>query len=334
MTSERLGNGATTGVGSLPHRDGVVAANFALDSMSIPAMPTLPRRSPAEGMIAQAVVGIHGITVGQYGSIAIDVGRIGPIHPVVTDIQHDAFGGFRAFLNEAAKRPPKQVKWQIVGPVTLGIALLRAGIPEHLAFDVAIRAVRSHVTNLLDVIDAALPGVQQIVFIDEPEMHAVSEPGFALAPDTAIDLVSGALAAIEPRAISGLHCCADADWAPLIASGPQILGVPVRPSVADSAGYLGEFLARGGTIAWGVVPTDGPIPTTAERPWRQLTALWCEMVNRGCDQVQLRQQAIVTPECGLGLHSPSVADRVHRITAEVGRRVHDQATATRFVLGA
>ena len=34
------------------------------------------------------------------------------------------------------------------------------------------------------------------------------------------------------------------------------------------------------------------------------------------------------------LHSPSVAERVHRITAEVSRRVHDQATATRFVLGA
>ena len=141
---------------------------------------------------------------------------------------------------------------------------------------------------------------------------------------------------MAPRATpeARMDCCADADWAPLIATGPQILGVPVRPSVADSSGYLGEFLARGGIIAWGVVPTDGPIPTTAERPWRQLTALWCEMVNRGCDQIQLRQQALVTPECGMGLHSPSVADRVHRITAEVGRRVHDQATATRFVLGA
>ena len=329
-----MGNGATTGVGSLPHRDGVVAARFALDSMAIPAMPTLPRRSPAEGMIAQAVVGIHGITVGQYGSIAVDVSRIGPTNPVVTDLQHDAFGGFRAFLAEAAKRPPKRVKWQIVGPVTLGIALLRAGLPEHLAFDVAIRAVRAHTGNLLDAVENALPGVEQIVFIDEPEMRAISEPGFALAPDTAIDLVSGALAAIETRAISGLHCCADADWAQLIATGPQILGVPVRPGVADSSGYLGEFLARGGIIAWGVVPTDGPIPTTAERPWRQLTALWCEMVNRGCDQVRLRQQALVTPECGMGLHSPAVADRVHRITAEVGRRVHDQATATRFVLGA
>lgn len=333
MASLQLANGSTTGIGSLPHRDCVAAARFVLESMSIPAIPTLPKRSPAEGMIAQAVVGIHGITVGQYGSIAVDVPRIDPINPVVTDLQHDAFGGFRAFLAEAKGRTDS-VKWQLVGPVTLGIALIRAGVPEHIAFDVAVRAVRSHIQSLLDAVDAALPGCAQVVFIDEPAMPQISDPGFPIAPDTAVDLVSAALAAIEPRAVSGLHCCADTDWAPALAAGPQILGVPVTPAVAESSGYLHRFLARGGVIAWGVVRTDGPIPTSAERPWRQLTELWCQMVTRGCDQVQLRQQCIVTPECGLGMHSPTVAERVHRITAEVGRRVHDQATATRFVLGA
>jgi hypothetical protein len=333
MSSLQLANGLTTGIGSLPHRDGHEAARFALGAMTLPAIPTLPRRSPAEGMIAQAVVGIEGITVGQYGSIAVDVRRIDPINPVRTDIEHDAFGGFRDFLDEAAGRATA-VKWQMVGPVTLGIALIRAGVPEHEAFEVAVRAVRSHVQALLDIVDAALPGCAQVVFIDEPSLGRLTDPGFPLAPDTAIDLVSGALAAIEPRAVSGLHCCADADWASLLATGPQILAVPVKPAVAFSSGHLHQFLDRGGIIAWGVIPTDGPIPMSAERPWRQLTDLWCQMVNRGCDQVQLRQQCIVTPECGLGLHAPSVAERVHGITAEVGRRVHDQATATRFVLGA
>ena len=333
MGSLELANGLATGIGSLPHRDGHEAARFALDAMALPAIPTLPRRSPAEGMIAQAVVGIEGITVGQYGSIAVDVRRINPINPVRTDIQHDAFGGFRDFLEDARGRIDN-VKWQLVGPVTLGIALIRAGVPDHEAFEVAVRAVRSHVSSMLDIIDAALPGCSQVVFIDEPSLGRLNEPGFPLAPDTAIDLVSGALAAIEPRAVSGLHCCADADWASLIAAGPQILAVPVKPAVAFSSGYLNQFLDRGGIIAWGVVPTDGPIPMSAERPWRQLTELWCQMVQRGCDQVQLRRQCIVTPECGLGLHAPSVAERVHAITAEVGRRVHDQATATRFVLGA
>jgi hypothetical protein len=113
-----------------------------------------------------------------------------------------------------------------------------------------------------------------------------------------------------------------------------VLSLPVRPEVADSAGYLVRFMERGGYIAWGVVPTNGPITTSVERPWRQLSKLWCELVERGADPVLLRQQAIITPECGLSSHTPAVAERVHRIAAEVAARVRDQATASRFSLGA
>ena len=333
MNPTNLCNGMATGIGGLPHRDGDTAAQFVLDHLALPAIPTLPRRSPAEGIIAQALVGISGVTVGQYGAIAVDARRVDPTEPVVTDLAHDAFGGFRSFLGAAPGRVT-MVKWQFVGPVTLGMALARAGVPNHLAFDVAVRAVRSHVQYLLDAVDAALPGCEQVVFIDEPLVGEMAEPGFPLAPDTAIDLISAALAVIEPRAVSGLHCCADADWASLLAAGPQVLAIPVAASVVQGAGYLHQFLARGGVIAWGAVPTAGPVPVTADRPWRQLSELWCQLVQRGCDQIQLRQQCVITPECGLGAHSQQVAERVHRIAADVGRRVHDQAGAARFVLGA
>jgi hypothetical protein len=333
MAVPQLANGSTVGIGSLPHRDVETAVEFALDATLIPTIPTLPKRSPAEGMVVQAVLGIQGVTVGQYGAISVDVSRMDPIHPVITDLHHDAFGGFRAFLAAASGRL-EIVKWQMVGPVTLGMALRRAGVPDDMAFDVAVRAVRAHLQHLLDAVDAALPGCTQIVFIDEPDMAEMTDAAFPIAPDTAIDLVSGALAAIETRAISGLHVCGDADWSSLISSGPQILSIPVRDSVVASAGYLQQFLARGGIIAWGAVATDGPIASTFERPWRRLSELWCQLVERGCDHVLLRQQCLISPECGLGMHTPSVVERVHRIAAEIGRRVNDQAMASRFVLGA
>jgi methionine synthase II (cobalamin-independent) len=329
----QFASGIATGIGSLPHRDAAEAARFSLASIELPTIPSLPKRSPAEGMIAQAMVGMRGITVGQYGSIAVDISRVDPMADVVTDIDHDAFGGFRAFLCEAGDHTGP-VKWQFVGPVTLGMAMLRAGVPVHTAFEAAVRAVRAHVQNLIEIVATAMPDAQQLVFIDEPSLGELMHPGFPIAPDTAIDLVSGALAAIEPRAVAGLHVCADSDIASQLASGPSVLSVPVRMSLVDSAGYLIRFLERGGTIAWGVVPTSGPIATSVERPWRQLSAVWCKLVERGADPVLLRSQAMVTPECGLGLHSPSVAERVHAITADVGRRVRDQAVATRFVLGA
>ena len=53
-------------------------------------------------MIAQAVVGINGVTLGQYGSIAVDATALDPTAPVITDLANDAFAGMRTFLANAA----------------------------------------------------------------------------------------------------------------------------------------------------------------------------------------------------------------------------------------
>ena len=173
-----------------------------------------------------------------------------------------------------------------------------------------------------------------MVFIDEPKLDELMGAKFPIPPDTAVDLVSAALAAIEPVAVTGLHVCATADIASLVAIGPDVLSVPVDLRLLESAGYLARFLSDGGTIAWGAVPTEGPMATSAERPWRRMVDLWCEMVKRGADPAQLRQQSIITPECGLGTHTPAVAERVHQLAADISERVRDQASATRFSLGA
>jgi len=330
--------GAATGIGGLPHLDATQAAAFALRDIEVPAIPRLPRRSPAEGAIAQAMVGMQGITIGQYGSISVDPEQIDPLAPLSTDLDHDAFVGLRTFLQMAPLTLGRDhegwVKWQFVGPVTLGLALMRAGVPTSEAFSSAVRAVRARVQHLLDEVTVALPRCRQLVFVEEPALGGLMQPGFPIAPDTAIDLISGALAAIETTAVSGLHCCGSVDIPSQLAAGPAVLSVPVRPEVADAAGYLIRFLESGGFIAWGVMPTVGPIATSAERPWRQLCALWCELVRSGADPALLRSQALVTPECGLSGLTPALAQQVHEIVAEVGRKVRDQSTATRWVLGA
>ena len=330
--------GTATGIGGLPHLDAEQAVGFALRNMELPSIPRLPRRSPAEGVIAQAMVGMHGITIGQYGSVCVHPDQIDSLAPLSTDLQHDAFVGFRTFLDlapvELGRDYDGWVKWQFVGPVTFGLALMRAGVPISEAFSSAVRAIRSRVQHLLEAVEVALPHCSQIVFIKEPALSELMKPGFPIAPETAIDLVSGALAAIETTAMSGLHCCGLGDIPSQLAAGPAILSLPVAPEIAESAGYLIRFLETGGYIAWGVVPTTGPIATSAERPWRQLCALWCELVQRGADPALLRNQSLVTPECGLSGHTPDVAQRVHAIVAEIGRRVRDQSTATRWMLGA
>ena len=321
----RLGDlrpGTATGVGSLPHRSAGEAVRFAISEYDVPAIPSLPRRCPAEGMIAQAVVGINGITAGQYGSIAVDPAAVDPYAPVITDITTDSFSGLRRFLDHAvASGLDGPVKWQFVGPVTLGVALARAGLTDEVAFAVAARAVRSHVAWLSAAVAAALPRSAQIIVVDEPWFGELFTPGFPIAPDPAIDLLSGAMASVSGVATVGVHCCGDADVASLLAAGPDVLSIPARPSIVGAAGYLARFLEGGGRIAWGVVATDGPVFVSPDRQWRELRELWAELERRGVDGDLLNRRSLVTAHCGLGLHTPVVAERVCRAVREIGRRI-------------
>ena len=104
--------------------------------------------------------------------------------------------------------------------------------------------------------------------------------------------------------------------------------------VLHDAGALAGHLERGGWIAWGAVPTAQPLGTDADRLWRQLTSLWCELVRGGCDPGLLRTQAVITPACGLAGHGISQASRCLDLAAHLARRVADQSMAAKLSMGA
>ena len=331
----QVGGGRLMGVGSLPHRDADAAAAFAIGEFDIATVPSLPQRSLAEGLIARAVAGLPGVSLGQYGSFAVDPAHLGDDVPITTDLASDAFVGLRAFLDLASAigHDGRPVKWQFVGPVTLGVALQRAGLHTREAFLIAARAVRQHVADIGAEIARVLPSSEQIVVLDEPWLVDLMRPDFPIAPDEAVDLISTAMAAASGSVV-GVHCCGPADLATMLASGPRVLSIPADDSVADYAGYLARFLEDGGIVAWGAVPTDRPVGPTADRYWRALAELWCSLAERGVDANLLRRQALVTPTCGFAAHQVSVARRLTRLTGEVARKVKDQATAASYALGA
>ncbi|HEX9259314.1 MAG TPA: hypothetical protein VF855_07230 [Acidimicrobiales bacterium] len=318
----------------MPHTDPRQAAEFVLQHLpELPAVPTLPRRSPHEGMLAQSFVGVRGVSVDDDGELVIDPRRLDPMAQIVPDLGHPAFAGLQAFL-DAAQGRTGPVKWQLTGPVTLGLALTRQGLSPNRAFDVGIRASRVLLRAVHREITKRLPGCDQVVFLDEPGMSALLRPGFPIPPDAAIDLVSGSLAAVEATTMAGIHCCGDGDWAAVLATGPAVLSMPVSSDLSKVAGYLARFLEADGWIAWGAVPTDRPVASNADRYWRELSAVWCELVQGGCDAGRLRRQSMVTPACGLAMHSPEQAGKVLALTRAVAERVAGQAVATQLSLGA
>ncbi len=335
--------GATFGVGSLPHRSVSSALDFVWRATEVVTIPSLPRRSPAEGMIAQALVGIEGVSVGQYGGISVDVSALDIDQFITTDVNSDAYGAFLAFLETfpVRNRGVHTVKWQFVGPVTLGMALVRIGLEPRIAFPLALQAVRAHVAALQEEVARVCVGVTQIIVIDEPSMPDALEPGFALSTDEVIDLISGALAAVAPSNINGLHCCGRTDWGAMLATGANILSVPVPSPSSDeemaemlvAASRISDHLDHGGRIAWGAVRTDGPIAISAERPWKALMEVMCALVKAGVDPLLIRRMSYITPACGLGSHTDGVAERVFSHVRNVSMKVGEQATASRLTLG-
>jgi hypothetical protein len=214
------------------------------------------------------------------------------------------------------------------------LVLVDAGVPAAQAFAIATAAVSTRARDLLDLADRRAPGVPRLVVFDEPGLVGGLRPDLPIPADGVVDVLSGALAAVEGRASTGVHVCGPADWRLVLQAGPNLLSMPVGANVTGSAGALGAFLERGGWVAWGAVPTDGPMGEHPSRYWRQLSVQWCEMVQNGCDPVLLRRQALVAPVCGLALHDEVQADHVISLCRSLSERIHDQVTGIRLSVGA
>jgi len=330
-----LPRGVASSVGSLPHTDPRAAAAFVLERQPrLPAAPSLPNRSGMERMVAQAAWGIAGVQVLPDGSLRLDDPILDPRSPLTTaGIDGEPFVSLRGFLGAVAgRRAP--IKLQLTGPITLGIALLNLGVPARQAFAVAGSAVRARARSMVAAAQETAPMAPLVVCVDEPGLTAAMHPGFPLDPNRTIDLVSSALATLEPHAVTGLHCCGLADWRVVLQTGPQILSLPLETGAVEHSGALSAFLERGGWVAWGAVPTTGPLGSTPDRLWQHLSAEWCALTQGGCDPVLLREQALITPACGLALHGEVQADLVIGLANQVARRLETQNQGMRLTVGA
>lgn len=328
--------GAPTSVGSLPHLDREAAIDLVLSrTPQLPTAPSCPVLEPLELMISQAAWGIRGVEVARDGAISIpDPARCDAAAPLGDrDLVGRPFLTWRRFLERVGdRRDPIALK--VTGPITLGLCLVQAGLDPERAFPIAAAAVTARASDLLDLSDRLAPMVPRVLIADEPGLVGGLRPDLAMPADAVIDLLSGALAPIEARALTGIHCCGPTDWRLVTAAGPRLLSLPVGADVTASAGTIATFLERGGWIAWGAVDTDGPIGEQASLSWRLLSTQWCELVQAGCDPLLLRQQSLVSPVCGLAGHDEHQAEHVLDLTRRLSERIQDQMTGVKLSVGA
>jgi hypothetical protein len=318
---------ATTGIGSLPHTQGELGLQLALQ-LDIPFLPELPTGAPGELMIASALEGLPGLSFDEQGMCTLDraaweagaadlsrrleaalgSGQLAEFEP-----SPSARRSWRPFLFEVQARRLALAKAQLAGPFTVrwGTRLSGGGVVVNdAAVDRQVfRLLLARSLAMVKALRAA--GATPLFYLDEPGLYALDvEDGRHLLNLQEIRLLVVALQ--REGALVGLHCCGNTAWAALLGLGLDLLSFDVRLSLdalLEVPGPLEAFLERGGGLSLGIVPTDlGEDASVAELVAATQASLESAL---GAERARnVLQRSVLTPACGLALRSVPDTERI------------------------
>lgn len=333
-----FGHCRATGIGSLPVADVRAAVEAVLTfAPDLPYWPQLPRLSHAEGMTEQAAAGLPGLHVedGRLRLLEDDaffagVDRLLAAYEAgdasVAALPPASAAALEPFLAAVESRGLREAKGQIAGPITVGMAILgEDGNPilyNDVLRDVLAKFLYLRVRWQEERIAAA--GARPVVFVDEPFLASFGNPFFNWSAEQAREVLEAAAAGAET---SGAHCCANTDWSIFLESRLAIVSFDAFEFAENFFLYrdaLAAFLARGGNVAWGIVPTAPELlaGVTPAALRERFLALVAKVEALGFRREQVLAQSLITPACGLGTRDPATADRALRM-------VHDLAAGLR-----
>jgi len=326
-----------TAIGSMPHTDPSQACSQVSHYLrDIPAWPQLPRRSFLENMCIQFSQGFPGVVV-KKDSIYIDRSQnlAQPLEELYAaylendidkyPVSPDYAAGLHSFL-ALDNLMPVAVKGQLTGPVTWGLTVTdenrKAIIYDDVLSDAMVKLLRLKAAWQ----EKALSQISRntIIFVDEPYMVSFGSAFVSLSRERVISLLEEAFAGLS--GLKGIHCCGNTDWSVLLETSVDILSFDTYNYAESLSLYpteVKEFLERGGTIAWGIVPNDEPslAKETVASLKDRLEEAMAPFTRNGVRFKQLFQQGLLTPSCGLASLSTEAAARALELLTELSATV-------------
>lgn len=332
-------------IGSMPHKEPEKACDLICRFLKdIPAWPQLPRRSPDENMYIQYSEGFPG-AVKKDNNIVIERTpgfntAMNELYAAYLDnrfdrypISRDYAAGLYHCLDRGATKP-NAIKGQVTGPVTWGLTVKdsegRSILYDDLLGDAVPRFLKLKAAWEEAVLRRVSP--RTIIFFDEPYMAAYgSSSTVSLSKEKVMGLLNEVFSGVG--GIKGVHCCGNTDWSVLLSTNVDVLSFDTY----NFGGSLGlypvdvkRFLARGGAVAWGVVPNtaEGIKKETAASLRDRLEEAMAPF-TRGGGGFSIRDivsQSLVTPSCGLaGLAEDAVPDCFDLLT-QLSDRMREKYT--------
>lgn len=225
-----------------------------------------------------------------------------------------ALGGKRAF-----------VKVQTTGPCSFSLTIVdenkRAMYYNEEFRDVIVKALAMKCRWQIQKFKPFADNI--ICFIDEPILSAFGSSTYvSVQRADVVNLLKEVIDAVhKDGGLAGIHCCGNTEWSILVDAGVDILNFDAfefGETVAMYPKAMQEHIARGGILAWGVVPTSKAIreQSVATLVTKFESGVTNLATKAGIDKQQLLQQAIITPSCGTGSLPVPDAERVFALLRE------------------
>jgi hypothetical protein len=344
----------STAVGSMPFEDPDYAVCVSMKSMDAPIWPQLPKLGLLEQMEVQYSENIPCAVVDaeknrMYFQTDVDYSeKFGEFYETYTMACDD--GGTKDFsfmaisekyakgiyaLLRALKHKDTKLSWlkvQSTGPITFALSIVDEN-KRALYYNEEFRDVitKSIVMKSRWQIQQFKPFAENIIcFIDEPILSAFGSSTYvSVKREDVVSILSEVIEAIHAEgAIAGIHCCGNTEWSILVDAGVDIINIDAfeyGDTIAIYADSVKQHLAKGGTLAWGVVPTSEKIrDQTVESLEKQLEKVIDNLVSKGIDKNTIIQQAIITPSCGTGTLAEDDAEKVFLLLAGLTKRMKEK----------
>ncbi len=332
-----------TGVGSLPLTSPSEACNLILDNLcDIPFWPQLSNLSFRENMYAQFVYPLPGAVIDEKEKRVFVNTRDEPegleeylsriIEEDVDSFQYskDYFAGLYEILKMHDRlNDILMFKGQITGPISLGFQVTdeeRKPIYYNDTYrDLIIKTLkimgRWQERTLKKLSDRIM------MFIDEPYLSMIGSAFVSLSKEKTIEHINEVLSGIEGT--KAIHCCANTDWSIVLSCDIDVLSFDAF-GYSDSILLYPEevmgFIKRGGTLAWGIVPTSEEnmegqsVASLTERLEGNMRAL----EDKGISFESILESSLITPSCGLGPATSEYANRAFSVLKQVSERIREK----------
>jgi methionine synthase II (cobalamin-independent) len=323
-------------IGSMPHTDPAKAcALIARFLKDIPAWPQLPKRAFAENMYVQYSEGFPGVVV-ENNSIRVESSQdytkaLETLYAAYLEndaskfpISKDYAAGLYAFLDQP-KISPRAVKGHVTGPLSWGLTVADENKKAILYHEVLGDAVPKLLKLKATWQENQIKKISKntITFVDEPIMASygsVVASGPFSKPEKIAEMLNEVFDGIS--GLKGIHCCGNTDWPVLLKTKLDILNFDAYNYAQSLSLYpeeIKKFIARGGCIAWGIVPnnTEPVTKETVSSLKDRLEEAMAPFTRHGLPFKEIIKHSLLTPSCSLASLTDDGAEQALKLLTEL-----------------